>query len=151
MSFVQIPRLVCKLPYYPLCWRVSAVIHYRRQAPAIISVMASSIKSVGRENVVVMLAKGPSSRSSSELSRHGAVVEISCIEDAIDRISDFTTDSWPDVLLVKDGSEHLLALMAEVCASAGVRLISERERIRETAQARVSFAMDNRASAPVHE
>jgi hypothetical protein len=97
--------------------------------------MGSKIKGARRENVVVMLGEDQSENSPGRwmLRHYGSSAQVACIAEAIDRLSDFTTDSWPEVLLVQGGgSGNMLRVMAEICRSAGVRLVSESEHMCET-------------------
>jgi hypothetical protein len=89
--------------------------------------MAISLKTErSKDSIVVILGKDrPQKLATGAPTKTRSTVEVACIGEAIDRLSDFTTDSWPDVMFVRDGSANMLPLMAEVCRTAGVRLVSE--------------------------
>jgi len=89
--------------------------------------MALSLKTDrSKDSIVVILGKKPHQKVRLRRPAAGqSTIEVACISEAIDRLSDFTTDSWPDVMLVRDGSATMLPLMAEVCRTAGVRLVAE--------------------------
>jgi hypothetical protein len=92
--------------------------------------MDLSNTSPGRDSVVVVLDKDRLPSRSYVQRLHGGnmpSVEVADISEAIDRLSDFTTDSWPDVLVVKGASTNMLGLMADVCRAAGVRLVTEHD------------------------